>query len=86
MRESSYGLLLLAAFCLMIVLAVYLNKRTVPSTYESMHEKLVFSAEGCKVYQVTIKNEYGTDQLYVALNPAASERPTTAHPTCRITR
>ena len=51
---------------------------------ETRHEKLVFSATGCKVYQVTIRNEYGFDQIYVAVNPAASKRPTTAYPTCRI--
>ena len=56
------------------------------SNPETMHEKLVFSATGCKVYQVTIKNEYGFDQLYVAVNPASSARPTTAYPTCRITK
>ena len=53
---------------------------------ETMHEKLVFSSAGCKVYQVTIRNEYGFDQLYVAVNPAASKRPTSAYPTCRITK
>jgi len=63
------------------LLDVYQKRNT---GIETRHEKLVFSATGCKVYQVTIKNEYGFDQIYVALNPAASKRPTTAYPTCRI--
>lgn len=53
--------------------------------YETMHEKRVFTAPGCVVWQVTIRNEYGFDQIYVATTDARENRPTSAYPACRIT-
>ena len=83
-----YGPVAIVIGTLVICLSVIFKyeRPGVGSNPETRHEKLVFSSTGCKVYQVTIRNEYGFDQLYVAVNPAASKRPTSPYPTCRITK
>lgn len=53
---------------------------------ETIHEKRVFTAPGCVIWQVTIRNEYGFDQIYVATTNATENRPTSAYPACRVTK
>jgi len=84
MKMNIWSWVIIVLISLSMIGLVWSIQATPFAGVETRHDKLVFSAAGCKVYQVTIKNEYGFDQIYVALNPAASKRPTTAYPTCRI--
>ncbi len=53
---------------------------------EIRNEHLVWSSDGCKVYQVIIKNEWGIHVLFIT-TPTREETPLkqAAYPTCRVT-
>lgn len=67
----------------------YASYRATPRTsvIETRNEHLIFSSKGCKIYQLVIKNEWGTYVLFVT-TPAIKETPLrqAVYPTCRVTR
>ena len=86
--EEAMGLVVLVALFGIVIWGiagkVELDSPAPSSIVETRREHLVFESDGCKVYQVRIEDKDGVRYIYVAVNPAASKRPTTANATCRI--
>ena len=70
----------------MLTFFTHIDKPT-SSIVETRNEHLVFSSKGCKVYQLVIKNEWGTYVLFIT-TPVLEETPLrqAVYPTCRVTR
>ena len=86
MRDEDKGLIVLVFFMVIVLVGVFAYRGGAEnsSIVETRREHLVFHADGCNVFQVRIEDEDGVRFIYVAVNPAASKRPTTAYATCRI--
>ncbi len=87
--EAKSGLIVLVILGSIVLLGLYNRKRSTTtrpdsSIVETRREHLVFHADGCNVFQVRIEDEDGVRFIYIAVNPAASKRPTTAYATCRL--
>lgn len=71
-----------------IVFGVFKEYNHPPSSIvEIRNEHLIWEAPGCKVYQLVIKNEWGTHVLFIT-DRARKETPLRQadYPTCRVTR
>ncbi len=88
METGSRWLIITLIFVAVAALAFFTyTKPTSTAVVETRNEHLVWSSKGCKVYQLVIKNEWGTYVLFITA-PTLEETPLrqATYPTCRVTR
>ena len=84
--QVAYTVFLVLLFSTVAALVWWLKENPASSIVETRNEHLVWSSDGCKVYQVVIKNEWGTHILFIT-TPTREQTPLkqAVYPTCRVT-
>ncbi len=86
MKDEGLGIALVILLTV-VGIGLWQSFHTPSATVETRNEHLVWSSNRCKVYQVVIKNEWGTHVLFIT-TPTREETPLKQafYPTCRVTR
>ncbi len=82
------GIIALVILLAVIGIGLWQNFRISPTSaiIETRNEHLIWDSPGCKVYQVVIKNEWGTHVLFItAADPSKTGSKVAVYPTCRVT-
>jgi len=71
-----------------LLLMTYATYKKPSAVVEERNEHLVWDSPGCKVYQLVIKNEWGTHVLFVTTPAPEKMSPLkqASYPTCRVTK